>query len=98
MEIVQPFEFLSAAWPGQQSFEFPARDIEDHKPVLTIGDESPAVFVKLQAVWDSIVLNQDRPLFIWRNAIDPPRLDIDAKQIALTVERRPLQKSRAFAG
>jgi len=71
---------------------FAVHRIKYHDAVLVVGDEDSAVAVNLQSIRPAVVLRGDMEHAIRADPVDAPVGKIDAPQIALAIERWPLQQ------
>src|SRR4029077_8214431 len=92
VQVVQPLEAL-AERTADHLLHLAALRIEREQPAPVIGDECSAIPVKLQPIGPAVVLHRKIPLALCADAEDAPIRDIDAPEVPLPVERRPLEEA-----
>src|SRR5580704_3612683 len=93
-QVVQPFETL-APRPVEKGFDLAARRIEQHQPLLVVGDEDAAVLVDLEPVRLAVPFRDDREFAVARHPQYLAVRNIDDIEIAGAVEGGSFEKAVA---
>jgi hypothetical protein len=92
MPVVQALEALAESGL-ENGFQLPRRRVEREQPLLVAGDEGAPVLVELEPVRPAVILHDELPIHLRRDAEDAPEGDVHEPQVALTVERRALEEA-----
>src|SRR5262249_47102995 len=67
--------------------------VEHQQTLLVIRDEGTAILVELEAVRPAVVLHDEVPFLLRRDAEDAAERDVHDPEVALAIERRALEEA-----
>jgi hypothetical protein len=92
---VQVVESLKTLAVGGFEYRFQSGSlrVQCEQSLLVIRDEGASILVELEAVGPAIILHDEVPFFLRRDAEDPAEWDVHDPEVALAVERRALKEA-----
>src|SRR5688572_29898152 len=92
VQIVEALEAL-AVGAAEQRLQLPRLRIEHQQPLLVAGDVGAPVLVKLEPVGPAVVLDDQLPILLRRDAENATEGNVHDPEVAVAVERGPFEEA-----